>query len=911
MMDENDSRGLLKAVLGFFARKPPERSAQPASLRSRACEAWLRTDAYMQHDADDLDEVEPERRAKVLRAFEDYVQYDSTREPDYRLLDDVPYPMFQTMRSVINCRNQNSHSSPEISIRPGKRRRESEAVIQELAYLESDAKRRRVLPREDPATCDDPEDPNAEFAVLMRRRLLSLNNALRRDWICVCHKCSGLSVRLSLPRQRKDLKVETCFEVFFGVRSLLAVELQEARITVKSTFEPATGGASDFAHICQSITESLGQANCLNFALEDGRFQRLRPQPKTFGGDSRSGTVSLSALFKRQQELRGGSSVLPFKGKRVLAVTLATALLPFLETPWLQPSFDHSKILFFEPLQSGELPDITKPFLALEHIPIHSNRNEDNGVGSENSKHRVHPNASVLALGILLCELHYCTPVDLMQEDSSTIRNVNTDYYTSLEKLKSLEADASVDYYLATKACLQWEYLPPGQQADFESVSVQRLFYQNVVKRLESEIIKGWGLRLEDLGSFESQENRLRWGSIGCEVVRHRTDKADSHNESIGAQAIPDRSSSDVTPADYTSFISEMALRMPARLPLRTQLSGHLAEPPAKSLCFFDASYQASCEQESQLSQQWMDNLLSSIHHFVDPYESIEAEPRAFEPVRIAILDSGFDPQNPLLMTDNRQLDPRIKAARSFIANTKPEDIGDEIGHGTHALGLLLKVATCAEIYIARIAHRETLDLSEWKVDIISMSFGIREHSPPIKEAIANAIHSQTLLFSAASNDGGNLGRAFPAQYPGVFCIHSTDGHGNPSMFNPTADDKDVNFSLLGECVSSHWPVNQDGRGQTVKVLSGTSIATPIAAGLATSVLSFVRQQDQYIKPGSESLGPWLKFAGSMDAVLKSMVRHTRGAGYHYLTPHVIFDRDSTRKHVYEKIGDIKKHMYS
>ncbi|PYH78220.1 subtilisin-like protein [Aspergillus uvarum CBS 121591] len=886
-MDENDSRGLLKSVLGFFARKRPERSTQPASLRSRTREAWLRTDAYLQHDADDLDEVEPERLAKALRVFEDYVQYDSAREPDFH---DVPYPKLQTMRSVIEHPSQNSHPSPEISIRPGKRRRESEAVIQELAYLYTDAKRRRVLPREKPATCDDPEDPNADFAVLMRRRLLFLNNALRRDWICVCHKCSGLSVRLSLPRQKKDLKVETCFEVFFGVRSLLAVELQEAKITVKSTSEPLTCGASDFAHICQSITESLGQANCLNFALEDGRFQRLRPQPKTFGGDRTSGTVSLSALFKRQQELRGSSSALPFKGKRILAVTLATALLPFLETPWLQPSFNHSKILFFEPLQSGELPDITKPFLAMEHIPNHSNRNEDTGIGSENSKHRVHPNASVLALGILLCELHYCTPVDLMQKDSSTTRNVNTDYYTSLEKLKSLEADAS---------------------ADFESVSVQRLFYQNVVKRLEAEILKGWGLRLEDLGSFESQENRLRWGSIGCEVVCHRTDKADSHDKSIGAQALPDRSSSDVTPAGYTSFSSDMALRMPARPPLKTQLSGYLAELPAKSLCFFDASYQAGCEEESQLSQQWMDNLLSSIHHFVDPYESIEAGPRAVEPVRIAILDSGFDPENPLLMIENRQLDPRIKAARSFIADTKPEDIRDEIGHGTHALGLLLKVATCAEIYIARIAHQETLDLSEWKVDIISMSFGIREHSPPIKAAIANAIHSQTLLFSAASNDGANLGRAFPAQYPGVFCIHSTDGHGNPSMFNPTADDKDVNFSLLGECVSSHWPVGKDGRGQTVKVMSGTSVATPIAAGLAASVLSFVRQQDQQIKPGNEALGPWLKDAGSMDAVLRSMVRHTRGAGYHYLTPHVIFDRESTRKHVYEKIEDIKKHMYS
>jgi hypothetical protein len=105
-----------------------------------------------------------------------------------------------------------------------------------------------------------------------------------------------------------------------------------------------------------------------------------------------------------------------------------------------------------------------------------------------------------------------------------------------------------------------------------------------------------------------------------------------------------------------------------------------------------------------------MDNLLSSIHHYVDPFDTVETGRRTFEPVRIAILDSGFDPKNPLLMTEDQRLDPRIKAAQSFVHQTKSYDIQDEIGHGTHALGLLLKVATYAEIYIARIAHRETLD---------------------------------------------------------------------------------------------------------------------------------------------------------------------------------------------------------
>ena len=105
-----------------------------------------------------------------------------------------------------------------------------------------------------------------------------------------------------------------------------------------------------------------------------------------------------------------------------------------------------------------------------------------------------------------------------------------------------------------------------------------------------------------------------------------------------------------------------------------------------------------------------MNNLLSSIYHHVDSFNTIEARSRKFEPVRIAILDSGFDPGNPLLMTDDQQLDPRIKGVWNFVHQTEPLDIQDEIGHGTHALGLLLKVATCAEIYIAKIASRETLD---------------------------------------------------------------------------------------------------------------------------------------------------------------------------------------------------------
>lgn len=134
---------------------------------------------------------------------------------------------------MIENPNRDSHVDSGTVGRIGKRRRECDDVIQELSYLEQDRKKRRVLPRDEPNVEFSLEDPDADFAVLMRKHLMSLDNALKRDWVCVCQKCSGLSVNLSLPKHKKDLEAEASFEVFFGVRSFPAPALQEAKITVK------------------------------------------------------------------------------------------------------------------------------------------------------------------------------------------------------------------------------------------------------------------------------------------------------------------------------------------------------------------------------------------------------------------------------------------------------------------------------------------------------------------------------------------------------------------------------------------------------------------------------------------------------------------------------------------------------
>lgn len=109
MDDDTDSQSLLQSVLGLFARKRPQRSAKPASLRSRKREAWLRTDAFLQRD--DLGEADPESVARTLCAFEHLVQDDSDQEIDFvGILDIQPTPVFRSVGLSLPASNDSSPS---------------------------------------------------------------------------------------------------------------------------------------------------------------------------------------------------------------------------------------------------------------------------------------------------------------------------------------------------------------------------------------------------------------------------------------------------------------------------------------------------------------------------------------------------------------------------------------------------------------------------------------------------------------------------------------------------------------------------------------------------------------------------------------------------------------------------------
>ncbi|EWG53143.1 hypothetical protein FVEG_17063 [Fusarium verticillioides 7600] len=924
-MDQNGQVGLFKRILGFVAGRSPEPST-PRTLSSQTRDAWVRAYAYEQYENQEFESLNPQDQANALRMLNNCVQIKQDQDANFNFNQEALYPNLEAANRILQQDDGLGGRPLNATITLSKRKRDQDPLLEEFRRMDTVTKKRRIIVRDNPDAVDDAKAPEADFAIRARKQSMSLYQGLRTHWTCVCQKCSRLSVRLSLPPPSKSSPLETSFEVFFGVKSLLQVSLQEAKITIKDEAADINGHKSeitsselsDFVHICQTITESIDQQTCLHLKFENGMFKRLRPQPKVFGDPHHPQMVSLSALFKRQQELTGGTSVLPHRGKRILAVVLATALLPFLETPWVQPTFNHSNIQFFQPLEEDRLPDITKPFLDMKRVPVAMQNREmarEDEAEINTAKHMVHPNASVLALGILLCELHYCKPIEAWQDDPDASQNVNSAYYTSLEVLKDLEDDAGLGYYLATKACLQWEYLPAGEYTTFESASVQKLFYQNVVKRLESEISKTWEKGLENLQSLSAQENQRCWGRNGCEVIRQHTARRQSVTKAASEPPVILPSSDLQTTARRYSTVQNPGLPR-----------YYVPMEASQSLQFFDASHQMASLQEKALSNRWIDTMAMKIYEYVDRHnqETQSAAPGVDEPVRIAILDSGFDPNLQSVRTNEGFLDPRIKGFKNFVAGQNELECRDEIGHGTHALGLLLKVATtCTEIYIARIANQGTLGrdsysaiskainhaVSEWKVDVISMSFGIREFDEGMMKEIQNARMNRTLMFAAASNDGANHGRAFPAKDSGVFCIHSSDANGRPSGFNPIAEEDDVNFCFLGENVESHWPVGIGGHNEDMRVMSGTSVATPIAAGAAASLLSLVRQHEKDVPFDSDRLGWWLKDLDFMKAVLKSMRKGNKYDSYDYIPPLFLSNMGSSREDVYNRIKQIRGEM--
>lgn len=233
---------------------------------------------------------------------------------------------------------------------------------------------------------------------------------------------------------------------------------------------------------------------------------------------------------------------------------------------------------------------------------------------------------------------------------------------------------------------------------------------------------------------------------------------------------------------------------------------------------------------------------------------------------------------------------------RSWVGDE--HDCDDSCGHGTHVARILLDVAPHAELYIAKISntleieHQDMLAIAKVRIianwhsvqelcvlntyelaqaidwasdecnaDIISMSFGFYGEHDEIKKAIKDAAKKDKILIAAASNEGGNKGRSAPASLDNVLCIHACDGKGNDAGISPSPIQGDHNFTVLGVGIKSIWK-----KAEVFK--SGTSFATPIAAGIVANILEFANSPGSTFSAKQRNR---LREFGAMRNVLKRL----------------------------------------
>ncbi len=187
------------------------------------------------------------------------------------------------------------------------------------------------------------------------------------------------------------------------------------------------------------------------------------------------------------------------------------------------------------------------------------------------------------------------------------------------------------------------------------------------------------------------------------------------------------------------------------------------------------------------------------------------------------------------------------------------------------------------------------------------MSFGFTtrrvQNYDVLAKAISHAKDQDVLLFAAASNGGATQKRTFPARHEEVVCVHATAADGVPSRSNPAPDHSAPdNFATIGEAIESSWPsymCNQSINKACLAWKSGTSYATPIAAGIAAFLLLYAAQS-----LGPESLA-LLRRPQGLRAVFKELSLPVQG--YWYLGPMIHDDHlfGKPREYIKLRLTDI------
>lgn len=206
--------------------------------------------------------------------------------------------------------------------------------------------------------------------------------------------------------------------------------------------------------------------------------------------------------------------------------------------------------------------------------------------------------------------------------------------------------------------------------------------------------------------------------------------------------------------------------------------------------------------------------------------------------IKIAIIDSGIDWGNDIDLMESISFVPGEEEMSPLFM--------DGSGHGNSVAGLIAAqdngegitgINPNASIYSIRVLDDDNTSpesrviqgiyyaISQ-KVNIINMSFGMKQYSKALKKAIDDATDAGILVIAAAGNTGANV--EYPAAYDNVLSVGSIDSNGE--LADSSAKGDNVDIVAPGELVCT------TGEFGDILIESGTSLASPQVAAIASII---------------------------------------------------------------------------
>ncbi|EGR47699.1 uncharacterized protein TRIREDRAFT_79111 [Trichoderma reesei QM6a] len=253
--------------------------------------------------------------------------------------------------------------------------------------------------------------------------------------------------------------------------------------------------------------------------------------------------------------------------------------------------------------------------------------------------------------------------------------------------------------------------------------------------------------------------------------------------------------------------------------------------------------------------QQEFKRLLFDAERSYYDHGNIKVDESIEEPIKVALIDDGVDVKD---------LEFNFIGGRTFCTRDEEHNLNDpyyvsSTGHGTIMARQIQSMCPRAQFYILRLEDHASEEGSRQitaksaalairaavrkKVHIISMSWTI---DPPEDEeerrfldaAIVEAANADILMFCSASDKGAKQNLTYPSKATTkIFTIGAATASGAADSW--VGNLGNINFIFPGTKVEMDGP--RSGTDTSSREVTGSSVATALAAGLAALVLYCVQ----------------------------------------------------------------------